>query len=136
MEHIRPCHEFENPIDCTIHKFSNHTCILKINEVLNRKRRSFSFAETTIENINKAIQKLKKNKASVFNDLPCFILKDHVDLCGPYILDIINSGITCNSFPNDMKKADFTPVFKDSDRTLKSIYRPISLLPIVSCKTF
>ena len=64
--------------------------------------------------------------------MPCFILKDRVDLCGQYILDIINSGITCNSFPNDMKKADFTPVFKDSDRTLKFKYRSISLLLIVS----
>ena len=31
-----------------------------------------------------------------------------------------------------MKKADITPVFKDTDRTLKSKYRPVSLLPIIS----
>ena len=40
--------------------------------------------------------------------------------------------VTQGFFPNELKLADVTPVFKKDDATLVKNYRPISVLPTVS----
>ena len=45
------------------------------------------------------------------------------------LVHIINSSITTGIVPKNMKIAQITPVFKVYDRTEKSNYRPISILP-------
>ena len=71
-------------------------------------------------------------KASTINDIPGMILKDFSDVCDNYILHFINDGIATSVFCDELKHADVIPIFKDTDRTMKSKYRPVSLLPIVS----
>ena len=36
------------------------------------------------------------------------------------------------SFPDRLKLADITPIFKKGDATIPDDYRPISVLPVVS----
>jgi hypothetical protein len=50
-----------------------------------------------------------------------------ISLLSP-ITKIINSGI----FPNRLKEAQVTPLFKKNDPFLQSNYRPVSILPIPS----
>ena len=54
----------------------------------------------------------------------------------PYIENslafLFNTSIETSQFPDSWKVAKITPIFKDGDRTEKSNYRPISVLPVIS----
>ena len=53
------------------------------------------------------------------------------DLCVP-LTDCINSAILNGVFPDELKLADVTPLYKKSDPEDKTNYRPISVLPSLS----
>ena len=52
----------------------------------------------------------------------CISIKWHLD----------NEIITQKHFPNNLKLADVTPVFKKEDASLLKSYRPVSVKPVVS----
>ena len=56
-------------------------------------------------------------------------LKDHIEICGTYLYEIINHSLINSNFDDGMKLADITPVHKKDDVTNKSNYRLISGLP-------
>ena len=78
------------------------------------------------------MEKLNHKKAVPSNDIPPNILKNCSDICDVYISNIVNDSIENDVFDSNLKLADITPVFKDLDRTLKSKYRPVSILPVIS----
>ena len=59
-------------------------------------------------------------------------MKQSVDVCAPILKDILNSAFDVNEFPDELKLADVSSVFKKDDATKKNNYRPISVLPTVS----
>ena len=54
------------------------------------------------------------------------------DILLPHITDCINSSISDGIFPDALKLADISPIFKKGNETDKVNYRPISLLPAIS----
>ena len=54
----------------------------------------------------------------------------------PYIENslafLFNTSIETSQFPDSRKVARITPIFKEGDKTEKSNYRPISVLPVIS----
>ena len=56
---------------------------------------------------------------------------DTCDISSSYITTIYKNSITNSCYPS-LKWADITPVHKKDDKSLKSNYRPISILPSVS----
>ncbi len=48
------------------------------------------------------------------------------------LLVIINQTINTGTFPDKLKIAKVTPVYKKDDQTQFTNYRPISLLPVIS----
>ena len=74
---------------------------------------------------------LHKNKATSGN-IPTKTLKPITrDICVP-LTDCINSAILNGVFPDELKLADVTPLYKKSDPEDKTNYRPISVLPSLS----
>ena len=45
---------------------------------------------------------------------------------------MINNAIDTGTFPDALKKADVTPVFKKADQLSKENYRPVSILSCLS----
>lgn len=130
IEYITECND-QDPIKVAINKFAKHPSILKINEIVNPAQ-NFGFTETDLESVCTLVKNLKTKKASTLNDIPTPIIKENMDLCGNHILYIINDGIKTSTFDSGLKLADISPIFKDTDRTSKKKYRPVSILPVVS----
>ena len=72
------------------------------------------------------------SKASQNSDIPTKIVKDNIDIFVPVLLTEFNESLKLNRFPHCMKSANITSVPKKNDRTDKSNYRPISILPNLS----
>ena len=64
--------------------------------------------------------------------MPAKILKGNLDICAPYIKNILNCSFNSGTFPKTLKVADVLPIFKANDATQKKNYRPVSVLPTVS----
>ena len=48
------------------------------------------------------------------------------------LLTIFNTSLETSKFPDTWKTARVAPIFKDGDKSIRSNYRPISVLPVVS----
>ena len=54
-------------------------------------------------------------------------------VCSPVLANIWNEELLLNkNFPENLKLADVTPIFKKKDKTFVENYRPVSVLPTVS----
>ena len=60
------------------------------------------------------------------------MLKQQFDICSPTVHNLLNKTFHENVFPDELKVADITPIFKKDDSTNVKNYRPVSVLPTVS----
>ena len=89
---------------------------------------SFSFKSISKDDIIEAVKKLPSNKASISNNIPISIIKNFSTCYCEKLASIFNDCLKENKFPNLMKIAEISPVFKKLDNTSKDNYRPISTL--------
>ena len=120
-----------DPISKIIVKFKEHPSILKIKERIIVKE-TFRLPTVNEKVISAEINSLNKSKPTSFNNIPIKLLMDTCDISSSYITTIYNNSITNSCYSSPLKWADITPVHKKDDRSLKSNYRPISILPSVS----
>ena len=83
-----------------------------------------------MDEVIKVVKTLKDGKA-VGGDIPTKILKE-CEFPFDIITACINKAIETGNFPDSLKMANVTPVFKKEDRLDKSNYRPVSILPLLS----
>ena len=108
----------EDSIEAAIHKFEYHPSIIKIKEkVKDINRQPFNFSKVDDEQINKEIHNLNVRKAATYKNIPAKILKKTIDICTPILKYILNSAFENDEFPNDLKLADVSSVFKREDST-------------------
>ena len=93
----------------------------------------FCFQNVTLKDIENEISNLNSSKQGTFNNIPTKCLKESSDICSKYLLNIWNNEIVTNGyFPDKLKLADVTPVYKKDDATQAKNYRPVSVLPTIS----
>ena len=92
----------------------------------------FSFHEITKDELWKEISNLDGSKATPVRDIPVEMLKSTIDVHVSLLTKIINSSIQNRCFPDKLKAAEVTPVFKKNDDLDKENYRSVSDLPYVS----
>ena len=93
---------------------------------------SFSFEFVSLEETIKEVNKLSIKKASQTLDIPVKIIKENKDLISYIVYNNFDNALSSSQSPNGLKYADVTPVFKKDDKSDKSNYRPISILPNLS----
>ena len=120
----------DNPIDRAIAKFKEHPSIKKIKNTFIPDSK-FEFKLTNEVEVKKLITSIDTKKRTS-GAIPPKVLKNNSDICSKIISNCINRSIKNGIFPTKLKQADIIPVHKKDDTTVKSNYRPISILPTVS----
>ena len=64
--------------------------------------------------------------------MPVKILKWNSDIIAAALTECYNPNIKNSTFPNELKNADISPVYKKKDRHDKSNYKSVSILPLLS----
>ena len=72
------------------------------------------------------------SKAAGIDNLSGRFLKDGAKFLSKPISDLCNLSITSEKFPDICKVAKLKPLYKKGSLTEPCIYRPISLLPLIS----
>ena len=122
-----------DPIIKSINKYDNHPSIVRIKEAMSENENDyFSFENLKEDDIRKEILSLDKSKSTPKDSIPPNIIKENHDIFSYKLLIDFNISITDGTFPNNLKNADVSPIFKKGDRLDKSNYRPISILSALS----
>ena len=82
----------------------------------------------TEEEVTHYIRSLNNHKSSGATDIPIKCIKLSNAIISPILTVIFNRCITEGIFPDDLKIAQITPIFKKGSKALCGNYRPISVL--------
>jgi len=75
---------------------------------------------------------LERNKACGFDNVPAQLLKDAADVIANPLAYIFNQSLSLGVFPEMMKVAKVTPIYKKGQKNVPGNYRPISVLPLLA----
>ena len=100
-----------NPLLRAIKKYSKHPSILRIKQHFKNPGK-FSFVPVDKDVITKEMKNLDTKKTAPQDDIPVKILKLNNDIFSQYLSQIFNESIEAANFPNELKYADITPVYK------------------------
>ena len=78
------------------------------------------------------LHKLNPKKSCPVGSLPTRLLKEHIDVFGVELLNLINNSLNTGVFPDKLKMGEVSSLFKNEDPFNKKNYRPITVLPAVS----
>ena len=120
----------DDPLVNAIRKYENHPSIIKIKSSVETTQ-LFDFNFVSSDDISKIINSMDSTKKTS-GAIPIKIVKLADKKICKDLANCNNECIKQNKFPNELKIADITPMFKKEDPLDKTSYRPISILPTVS----
>ena len=131
LGNIRSTEGIIDPVDIAIEKYANHP---SIKAILTRFPvvAGFSFEHVSTSKLETEIKNLNSNKATTFGNIPPKILKTNLGVCAEPLQKVFNECVSNCQFPDKLKRADVSSLFKKDVSTSKTNYRPISVLPTVS----
>ena len=98
----------------------------------NFKGNEFNFRPVTRRELYKVIDKLPAQKSAGPGYIPSWALKDCKLSIGTHLQFAFNECINANTFPEILKEAYVTPIYKKGDRHNPENYRPISVTPTLA----
>ena len=117
-------------VEMAFKEYKNHPSITAIIERMkNLGKFTFSLNFISHDDTVKELNKLKSKKASQKTDIPIKIVKENLDIISYFLYHKFNNSLSCSTFPTAMKYTDIAPIHKNDDKTNKTNYCPISILP-------
>ena len=117
-----------------IEQYGNHSSVNTIKERIKTgtNGNSFMFRFVSEREVAKTINSLSVKKGAGYDELPPkFIKMVSGEMIKPLTL-LVNRCILENTFPDKMKRANITPLYKKKDKLNKDNFRSVNLLPILS----
>ena len=99
-------------------------------EKIERTLDSIYLRRTSIDEVEKLINKLKSNKAPGIDGISNYIIKSSIKTVSPILMKLFNQCMEEGIFPDMLKTACIIPLYKGEEKSEPTNYRPISLLPI------
>ena len=93
---------------------------------------TFKIPYMKLSDILSIINSLDSNKATGLDGISAKILKSAAHIVSPSLLEIINISLSSGQFPDPLKLAKVTPIYKGGSKDDPTNYRPISLLSVLS----
>ena len=115
-----------HPVFEVIQKFRSHPSVIKIRQMV-EENAVFQFHHFKPAEVWDEINRLDASKKTS-GDLPVHILKLTSDLSFGAVTKLANEMVQQCIFPEKLKLADVSPVFKNGDATVKKNFHPISVL--------
>ena len=112
-------------------RFHCHQGILEIQEAFNTPD-NFSFHAVSEDEVRREILRLDGTKSTPVGDIPAGMLKSTIDIHASILTKIINLSLRNGCFPDDLKAAEVSPIFKKNDDLEKENCRPVSVFPYMS----
>ena len=103
-----------------------------IKNIFNNKGASFLFQYVSLDETLYEIPKLNPKRAIEANDELNKAVKENKDLISFYVYLNFNNSLSNSLFLTPLKYADVRPTCKKDNKTVKTNYRPISIMPNVS----
>ncbi len=113
-------------------KHKEHSSVKAILERFKDNLIKFKFKNVNSSYMEKLLSKINGENATGYDNIPPKIVKMCSNELSVTLTELINHSFETGRFPEDMKKAESSPIFKKKHDMIKDIYRPISLLDIVS----
>ena len=82
--------------------------------------------------IKTIISNLKNSMSAGPDGIPTNVIKSICSFICDIISHLINSSLSTGIFPDELKNAKITPIYKSDEKDVISNYRPISVLNVVS----
>ena len=118
-----------NFIEEVISRHCKHSSVLEITKIMKEhQKQNFYFETVDSQSMKKYLQQVKVNKATGYDNIPARMVQMCDDEMCMILTNVINKCFHDNTFPEDMKKAEISPMFKKSDDMNKNNYRPVSIL--------
>ena len=114
-----------------IQKYSAHPSILAIKQKYRTNCNKFKFSHLNPLEVEKQLDSINV-KNSQNGIIPTLLLKATKNVICPILTDCINCAIHESAFPDKLKGADISLLFKTDESTRKENYRPLSVLPSTS----
>ena len=112
--------------------FQNHESVQRIKLPNFHSKSSSTFNSVSELDVKKEILNLSSKKTTRKGDIPAKILKSSINAYLSELTILINNCLKKGVFPDDLKLADITPIFKKEDGLNKENYRTVSILPHLS----
>jgi Reverse transcriptase (RNA-dependent DNA polymerase) len=91
-----------------------------------------TFDSASEDEVSITIDSLKNNVSKGYDSISTRMLKRYKHIIVPPLTCFINEALISGIFPDSLKIAKVTPIFKSGDPLICSNYRPISILPSLS----
>ena len=110
--------------------FQTHPSIRSIKEEKNSS--SFQFTEIDIDQVYKLLSNINVKKSTGSDKISPRLLKLSATVISKPLTSLINMSIRTNTFPDTLKRAEVSPLFKKDDCMNKMNFRPVSILSGIS----
>ena len=108
-------------------KYRSHSSITAIQNKCKDKN-SFNFIEVDQKQIEKEILELDVNKASQSSNIPIKVVKEITDIFSNFLCNSFDDSVKLSTFPEILKHADITPLYKKAKKDIKGNYIPVNIL--------